>query len=76
MSVTGWMFKDVVYILLSYEKKGNPTIFNNMAGPWGHYAKWDESDKEKQILYDSSDMWNLKRNEFQKTDSEVVVTKS
>ena len=25
-------------------KGRNPTICNNMDGPWRHYAKWNESD--------------------------------
>ena len=24
-------------------KEWNPTICDNMDGPWGHYAKWSES---------------------------------
>ncbi len=31
-----------------------------MAGPLGHYAKWNKSDRERQILYDFTYMWNLK----------------
>ena len=51
-------------ILLSHEKEGNPTICKNMDGPWGHYAKWNKSDRERQILYYSYDltyMWKLKK---------------
>ena len=48
-------------ILFSHEKEGNPDICNNMDGPWGHYAKWDKSDRERQILYDLTYMWNLKK---------------
>ena len=33
-------------------EKGNPAICNNMDGSWGHYAKWNKSDRERQILYD------------------------
>ena len=32
----------------------------DICGPWGHYAKWNESDKG-QILYDLIYMWNLKK---------------
>ena len=32
-------------------KNGNPGICNTMNGPWGHYAKWDKSDRERQISY-------------------------
>ena len=57
MPVNGLMdIEDVVYmhngILLSHEKEGKPAICNNMGGPWGHYAKWDKSDRERQILFD------------------------
>ena len=31
-----------------------------MNGPWGYYAKWNKSDRERQILYDFTYMWNLK----------------
>ena len=29
--------------------------------PWGHYAKWNKSDRERLILYDFTYMWNLKQ---------------
>ena len=31
-----------------------------MDGLGGHYAKRNKSDKERQILYDFTYMWNLK----------------
>ena len=34
--------------------------FWQMDGSWGYYAKWNKSDRERQILYDSTYMWNLK----------------
>ena len=27
---------------------------------WGHCAKWNKLDRERQILYDLTYMWNLK----------------
>ena len=36
------------------------TICNNMDGPTGYYVKWNKSDREEQILYDTIYMWNLK----------------
>ena len=30
--------------------------------PHGRYVKWNKSDKERQILYDFTYMWNLKNN--------------
>ena len=32
-------------------KKGNPAIFNDMAGPGEHYIKWNKPDLEIHILY-------------------------
>ena len=56
MPIRGWMDKnDVVCIHnetpLSHEKRGYPTICDNMDRPWAHYAKWDKSDRERQVLY-------------------------
>ena len=31
-----------------------------MDGPKGYYAKWNKSDREKQVLYDLTYMWNPK----------------
>ena len=42
------------------KKEGNLAIYNNMDGPRGYYAKWNKSDKERQIPYDFTHMWNLK----------------
>ena len=39
-------------ILFSHKKWGNPTICDNMDETWGHYAKWNKSDRERQILHD------------------------
>ena len=41
-------------------KEGNPAICDNMDGPW-HYVKQNKSDSERQILYDLTYTWNLKR---------------
>ena len=30
-------------------------------GYWEHYGKWNKSDRERQILYDCTYMWNLKK---------------
>ena len=32
-----------------------------MDGPRGHYATGNKSDRERQILYDFTYMWNLKK---------------
>ena len=49
-------------ILFNQEKEGNPAICHNSDGPWGHYAKWEKSDRERQILYGITGMCNLKKN--------------
>ena len=47
-------------ILLSHKKEWNLAICNNMDGQGGYYAKWNKSDREKQILYNFTYMWQLK----------------
>ena len=42
------------------KKEGDLVIFYNIDGPWVHYAKWNKSNREKQVLYDLTCMWNLK----------------
>ena len=37
-----------------------------MNGPWGHYAKWNKSDRERQVLYDLTYISN--QNFFLKTE--------
>ena len=44
--------------LLSYEKEGNNAICSNVDRSGGHYAKRNV----RQILYDITYMWNLKKN--------------
>ena len=56
--------EDIVHIyngiLLSHRKKWNFAICSNMDGIGGHYAKWNKSERERQILYDTTSIWNLK----------------
>ena len=47
-------------ILLSHKTKWNFAICNNVNGLGGYYAKWNKSDRERQILFDITNMWNLK----------------
>ena len=47
-------------ILLSHEKEWNLAICDNMDGPRGYYAKWNKSNRERQIPYDFTYMCNLK----------------
>ena len=48
-------------ILLSHKKEWNLVICNNMDGTGGYYAKWNKSDRERQIPYDFTHIWNLKK---------------
>ena len=34
-----------------------------MDGPGDDHTKWSKSDRERQISYDITYMWNLKKNE-------------
>ena len=36
--------------LSSIEKEGNSAIWDNMNGPWGHYAKGNTSDRKRQFM--------------------------
>ena len=60
-------------ILFRHEKERNPVSWDDMDGPWGHYAKWDKPDRERQILYVITYMWNLKKVNFIETDNRMVV---
>ena len=43
------------------KKEWNFAICNNMDGLGGYYAYWNKSDRERQILYDVTYMWNVKK---------------
>ena len=55
-----------MYILSIYNiyksaiKKNDLAVCNNMDGPGGYYVKGSKSDREKQISYDFTHMWNTK----------------
>ena len=38
-------------ILFGHKNEGNPATYDHMDGPWGHYAKWNKSDRGRQIPY-------------------------
>ena len=46
-------------ILLSHKKEWNNVICSNMDGPRDYHAKWSKSDRERQISYDITHMWNI-----------------
>ena len=65
MSNDRWMDKeDVLYIhngiLISHKKGWNNAICRNMDGPRDYHIKWSKPDRERQIPYDITFMWNLK----------------
>ena len=75
-SVHQWMDKEDV-ILLSHKKEyhsaikkkeGNLAIYDNMDRPRGCYAKWNESERGRQIPYDFTYMWNLKNKRTNTTE--------
>lgn len=45
---------------LAIKKERNSATCNNMDGPGRHYAKRNESDRERQLSDDLSYMWNAK----------------
>ena len=56
--------EDVVYIhngiVLNHKKEWNSVICSNMDGPRDDHTKWSRSDREWQISYGITYMWNLK----------------
>ena len=47
-------------IILSHKKQWNNAICTNIDGPRDDRIKWSKSERERQILYDITYMWNLK----------------
>ena len=62
-------------ILLSHKKEWNLAICNNMNGLQGCSTKWNKSDRERQILYGLSYMWNLKKSKFIDPENRLVVVR-
>ena len=59
----GWIKKMwYVYngILLRHKKEWNNAICSNMDGPRDCHTEWSKSDRERQMSYDITYMWNLK----------------
>ena len=42
------------------KKEWNNAICSNMDGPKDYQTKWNKSERERQISYDITYMWNLK----------------
>ena len=72
MSIDRWMDKeDVAHIyngiLLSHKKEWNWVICSEVDGPRVCHTKWIKSEREKQIPYAITYIWNLRE---KKKDSE------
>ena len=53
-----------VYTMVYYsaiKKKQNNAICSNMDEPTDSHAEWSKSDRERQISYDITYMWNLQK---------------
>ena len=48
-------------ILLSHEKKGNWIICSEVDGARVCHTEWSKSEREKQIPYANTYIWNLKK---------------
>ena len=48
-------------IVFSYKKEWNIIIFSNMDGPRDYHAKRNKPDRKRQISYNITYMWNLKK---------------
>lgn len=60
----------------SATKKRKKSCHLQQHGPQGHYALWNKSDRESQILCDVSYMCNLKKSKFKKnTNNKPIDTK-
>ena len=75
--------EDVVFIynglLLSHKGGWNNATCSNTDGPRDYHPKWNKSERERQIPYDITYMWNLKydTNELiyeKETDSQTQRT--
>lgn len=46
----------------------NPATWDSIDGPWEHYPKHNTPDKEQQILYGITYIWNQKKRRRRKAD--------
>ena len=95
VSIDRWMVKEDVEgvcvcngISLNLKKEWNLAFCNHKDGPRECYAKWNMSDREREIVYDLNNMWNRKkqinkaneqikqnRRRFVDTENELGVTR-
>ena len=79
-----WYTYTVKYYSVT-NKEWNNVICNNLDGPRDYHTKWSKSDRERQISYDITYMWTLKkwckstylqsRNRLIDIASEFMITK-
>ena len=60
-----WYIQTIEYYFFKLTK-GSSAICNNMDKPGSQYAKWNKSDRERQMLHGITDMWNLKKKKKKK----------
>ena len=46
-----------------------------MDGAWRNYAKWNKSERERQIVYDLTYMWNLKKKKNNQTTELIKLVR-
>ena len=57
-------------ILLSHKKKRNWVICSEVHGPRVCHTEWSKSEREKQIPYANTYIWNLKKKKNQNGSDE------
>ena len=68
-SVDEWVKK--VWNITWQKREWDPVICNNMEGPQGYYDKWNKLNRERQIPYNFTSMWNLKKKQNTKTNEQT-----
>ena len=62
-------------ILFRHKKDWHLAIYNNINVLWGHYAKWNTSDRERQIHSNLSYMWSQKQTNKKQSHTILVVAR-
>ena len=50
-------------ILLSHKNEWN-VICDSIGRTWGYVAKWNKSDRERQILFDLTYIWHIRNKNY------------
>ena len=58
-------------VLHSHKREWDCAICNSMDGLRGYYAKWNNSDWERQMPYGFTNMWNLKNKTNEQTKGRI-----